>query len=245
MQVLDASGTEQSSTLVYGFGIGPQATYSPVRSTLGLVTWPEEIAVDGGGNVFATAQGMTHVQEYPASGGAPTSLGAGLTGAFGVAVDGLGNVYASDEINNRIVTIAPNGAQNVLSSKVTTPLGVAVDNVGNVYVADYGNNRVVKISAIGGVQTTITGGAWQNPLGVAVDGAGNFYTTDGYPTPARQVRKFNVSTVFRPLSARASLLPAAWRWMRPVMSTSPTPTSPASPRSPPTAAPKYCLEAAS
>lgn len=194
MQVLDASGTVQSSTLVYGFGIGPQATYSPVQSTLGLVAWPADIAVDGGGNVFATAQGVTHVLEYPAAGGAATTLGAGIAGPFGVAVDALGNIFASDYINNRVVTIAPNGAQRVLSSNVNSPYGVAVDNVGNVYVADHGDNRVVKISAIGGVQTTINGGAWQNPLGVAVDGAGNIYTTDGAPTPARQVRKFNLST---------------------------------------------------
>ena len=194
MQVLDASGTVQSSTLVYGFGIGPQITYSPVQSTLGIVPWPAEVAVDGGGNVFATAQGMTHVVEYPASGSAPTTLGAGLTGAFGLAVDGLGTVFASDYINNRVVRIAPNGAQSVLSSNLKSPYGVTVDNVGNIYVADHGNNRVVKISAIGGIQTTINGGAWQNPLGVAVDGAGNIYTTDGAPTPARQVRKFNLST---------------------------------------------------
>lgn len=194
MQLLDASGTVQSSTLVYGFGIGPQAVYSPVQSTIGIVSWPADIAVDGGGNVFATAQGMTHIEEYPASGGAATTLGAGISGPFGVAVDGLGNLYASDYINNRVVQIAPNGAQRVLSSNVKSPFGVAVDNVGNVYVADHGGNRVVEISAIGGVQTTINGGAWQNPLGVAVDGAGNIYTTDGAPTPARQVRKFNVST---------------------------------------------------
>ncbi len=65
MQLLDASGVVQSNTLVYGFGIGPQATYSPVQSTIGTVNWPAEVAVDGGGNVYATAQGVTHVEEFP------------------------------------------------------------------------------------------------------------------------------------------------------------------------------------
>ncbi|MFY9221948.1 MAG: IPT/TIG domain-containing protein [Blastocatellia bacterium] len=92
----------------------------------------------------------------------------------GVAVDGQGNIYVSDENNNRIrkintrsgmiTTIAGNGAPDFNGDKgpaivasLNKPAGLAIDLEGNIYVADRANSRVRKIDAITGNIDTIIG----------------------------------------------------------------------------------------
>lgn len=92
----------------------------------------------------------------------------------GVAVDGQGNIYVSDENNNRIrkintrsgmiTTIAGNGAPDFNGDKgpaivasLNKPAGLAIDLQGNIYVADRANSRVRKIDAITGNIDTIIG----------------------------------------------------------------------------------------
>lgn len=73
----------------------------------------------------------------------------------GVLLDPLGNLYVSDQANNRVQFFQPgqsNGttiagitdvggsAPNLLSS----PYGLGMDNQFNLYVADSGNNRIMK-----------------------------------------------------------------------------------------------------
>ena len=77
------------------------------------------------------------------------SLGGDFITPQGVAVDGAGNVYISDAVNNAVKEM-PAGCHS--SSCVTTlgggfnePIGVAVDSAGNVYVTDEGNSAVKEI----------------------------------------------------------------------------------------------------
>ena len=72
-------------------------------------------------------------------------------GAGGVAVDGAGNVYVTDNGNNgRVLKLAAGAttATELPFTGLSHPWGVAVDSAGNVYVTDSGNNgRVLKLAA--------------------------------------------------------------------------------------------------
>ena len=95
----------------------------------------------------------------------------------GVAVDGDGNVYITDDYNHRIrkvdstgtiTTIAGTGRTGndaggfggdggaAVRARLNSPSGVAVDGDGNVYIADQYNSRIRKVDSTG-VITTIAG----------------------------------------------------------------------------------------
>jgi sugar lactone lactonase YvrE len=125
-----------------------------------------------------------------------------------VAVDGLGNLYIADTINQRIrrvdtsgviTTVAGTGMSGFsgdggpgTSAQFATPYCVAADQLGTVYVADMGNSRIRRIDTTGMI-TTIAGSAASgpsgdggaatsaqlaSPYGVAVDSGGNVYVSD-------------------------------------------------------------------
>jgi sugar lactone lactonase YvrE len=110
--------------------------------------------------------------------GTQTTMGSSLSVPTGVAVDGAGNVFIADTLNNRVVKVpAGGGAQTTLGSGLNNPYGVAVDGAGDVFIADTLNNRVVEVPAGGGIQTTV-GSGLSSPYDVAVDGAGNVFIAD-------------------------------------------------------------------
>ncbi len=120
------------------------------------------------------------------------SLGTGdsqFASPYGVAVDGDGNVYTTDSVNNRVQKFTPTGAFVTAwgttgggAGQFNSPVGIAADGDGNVYVADE-NDRVQKFTAAG-VFLTQWGslgagtGQFNDPAGIAVDGDGNVYVAD-------------------------------------------------------------------
>jgi serine/threonine protein kinase, bacterial len=104
----------------------------------------------------------------------------GLDKAYGVAVDGAGNLYVADSGNNRVLKL-PMGATSQVVLPFTglaDPTGVAVDGAGNLYVADSGNKRVLKLPIEATSQVVLPFTGLSAPLDVAVDTAGNLYVTD-------------------------------------------------------------------
>ena len=112
--------------------------------------------------------------------GVQTTVGSGLNGPYGVAVDGAGDVFIADTFNNRVVEVpAGGGPQTTVGTGLSLPTGVAVDGAGDVFIADFGNNRVVEVTAGGGAQTTV-GTGLSFPRGLTVDGAGDVFIADTY-----------------------------------------------------------------
>lgn len=73
----------------------------------------------------------------------------------GIAVDGLGAIYVSDTLNNRIQKFSPDGA--FLTSfggfgsgvgELFHPMGIAVNEKGEVWVVEEGNHRIQKFSPL-------------------------------------------------------------------------------------------------
>jgi hypothetical protein len=158
------------------------------------------------------------------SGDTGLAINAELHIPFGLALDGSGNTYVADTLNNRIreissgviTTIAGTGAAGsggdggaAINAQLNHPTGVAVDGSGNLYIADEYNNRIRKIDVTGKISTVAGNGTVGSggdggsatraqlyyPTGVAVDKFGNFYIADSNNQRIRKVTGGTITTV--------------------------------------------------
>jgi large repetitive protein len=197
VELLDGSGNLLASGYVWGTGVGPQASFEPGSSitlsngTSGLINPAAGLAVDGNGNVFVADLGLgivfepgtSGVKEIAAANGAITPIftGPGYFQPSGLAVDGFGNVFVSDEFNNVVLELAAAGGYAIVKtlSGFSNPGGVAVDGSGNIFVVDTDNNEVKEFLAANGYTKVETlGSGFLDPVSVALDGNGNVFLTD-------------------------------------------------------------------
>jgi sugar lactone lactonase YvrE len=159
-------------------------------ATLSNIGRPFGVAVDGSGNLFIADTYNNRIREVVKSTGTMITIaGTGATGFGGdggpatsamlnapdaVAVDGGGNVFFSDQGNNRIrevlhwngsiVTVAGTGAAGyngdfgpATSAMLNQPNGVAVDVNGNIFISDWHNNRIREVLNATGNILTVAG----------------------------------------------------------------------------------------
>ena len=143
---------------------------------------PEDVAVDGSGNIYIADTNNHRIRKVTASTGMIST----------VAGNGTGD-YAGD-------------GGDATAASLNSPLGVAVDGSGNIYIADMHNHRIRKVTASTGVISTVAGNGdstysgdggqasaaslyW--PRGVAIDGSGNIYIADNGNS---RIRKVTAST---------------------------------------------------
>jgi hypothetical protein len=158
-------------------GTGTQGTPTPGPATSSRLHAPNQVAVDGSGNLYITdstnnviekvnTQGILSI--FAGTGTAGTSTPGGLATAsrlsapYGVGVDAAGDVYIADTGNNQIDEVNTAGVLSLVAgtglagsptpgpavdSKLIYPSAVAVGPTGNVYIADEGNNEVEEVAA--------------------------------------------------------------------------------------------------
>ncbi len=128
----------------------------------------------------------------------PTSA---LSFPGGIAVDGSGNVYVTDESENGVLkeTLLPGGgyAESLIPiGSLTSPELIAVDGSGNVYVDSSAVNEVLKDTLSAGSYTaSLIGSGLYSPAGLAVDTNGNVYIVDsGYGQVLKETPSANTYT---------------------------------------------------
>jgi sugar lactone lactonase YvrE len=165
-----------------GFCHNPTATCGDGHpATLANLYKPQQVAVDGSGNVYIADTGDNRVrvvssgtisafagngvQSFGGDGGNATSAMMDLP--VGVSVDGSGNVLIADSGNQRVRIVSGGTIQTLAgggsggdggaaqSAILAGPYTLTEDSSGNLYIADTGNNRIRKVS--GGNISTIAG----------------------------------------------------------------------------------------
>ena len=213
---VDSEGTITTVAGAANPGDGRSATEAQLN-------FPSGVAVDVAGNLYITDDSNRRVRKVDTAGVITTVAGSGeygfggdsgpatearLASPRGVAMDGAGNLFITDQFNHRIrkvdvsgviSTVAGTGTRGfsgdggpATEAHLNLPDGMATDSAGNLYIADAGNHRIRKVDS-SGVITTVAGSGdhgysgdggpataarLRNPRGVATDDAGNLYIAD-------------------------------------------------------------------
>jgi len=216
-----------ASTLAGTGGIG---TADGTNTTAGFYN-PSGVVVDLAGTIYVndgdyrirkiTPVGTNWVTTTMVDGGLGSADGLGSAAQFGalagIVVDGGGNLFVADSINNTIRLITPvstNGLVTTIAGMAPhygtndgagsaasfhSPFGVATDTASNLYIGDQSANLIRKITPDGTV-TTLVGDSFggrvdgtnthaelRQPSCLALDGGGNIYFADAGNYRVRRV----------------------------------------------------------
>jgi len=169
---------------------------------------PGAVALDTAGNIYVADSGNDRIVKLSPDGQVAATWGkctpgvppcspspgdgpAEFFGPNGIAVDGSGNVYVAESVNNRVQKLSSGGqslarwgAHGTAPGQFDSPWAVTLDAAGNIYVSDLNNNRIEKLSPSGDPLLQFGGtpgadaGEMKQPRGVAVDAQGNVYVAD-------------------------------------------------------------------
>ena len=171
--------------------------------------YPEDVYVDGSGNIYVADASNHRIQKWAPGATSGTTVAGSSSGTSGssasllntpkgVYVDGSGNIYIADALNNRIqkwvagatsgTTVAGGNGSGTGATQFNSPSDVYVDASGNIYVADQANNRVQKWASGATTGTTVAGASngssstastkLNSPYSLYVDANSNVYVGD-------------------------------------------------------------------
>ena len=215
-------------------------------ATEAQLNFPQGLALDGAGNLYIADRFNARIRRVDPSGIITTIAGTGersfggdggpateatMSSPWGLALDGMGNLYIADTSDHRIRRVDPSGVMTTVAgtgergfggdggpateAQLSVPQGVAVDPAGNLYIADWSNVRVRRVDPAGTIETVVGSGDWgfsgdggpataarlTPPTAVAVGHDGSLYVADERNRRVRQVRDGTISTIAGPRTA--------------------------------------------
>ena len=201
-------------------------------ATAAQLNIPIDVAADAAGNVFFIDQANLRIRKIATSGIISTIAGNGTMGfggdggpataaklnsPTGLNIDAAGNIYFTDQGNQRvrkintagiITTVAGTGTPGfsgdggaATAAQLNAPIDVAVNSSGELFITDQNNHRIRKVD-VNGIITTLAGtglpafsgdggpataAAVNNPYGVAIDAMGNIFIGDAFNYRVRKI----------------------------------------------------------
>lgn len=189
-------------------------------STAARFCYPSGIALDTSGNLYVSDYGNYRIRKISTAGIITTIAGSGTYGFSGdggqainanlggpsfMTFDSSGNLYFTDQNNNRIrkingagviTTVAGSGPTDyprpypsfsgdggqATTALLDNPEAIAVDAVGNLYIADALNNRIRRVTPAG-IISTIAGSGLTGRINAGYSGDGGSALTARLATP--------------------------------------------------------------
>lgn len=202
-----------------------------VSATTTPLNFPNGIAIDASGNVYIADRLNYRIRKVDPAGIITTVAGTGTPGfsgdggpataakldnALDVAFDSVGNLYISDQNNDRIRKVDTAGIITTVAgsssgysgdggpatiAQLSRPWGICFDASGNLYISDEINGRVRMVNTSGIINTIAgtgtsgfsadgvpaTASDINHPADIITDAAGNIYFADFYNNRIRKV----------------------------------------------------------
>lgn len=182
----DVSGNPIATGYLNGTGVAPQVSFAPgTETTIPGSNYngntPTAVAFDGAGNLYVGNYSGIMKGTLSSGGYSFSPVTSTIMVQYGLAVDGAGNIFVSDDTGDRLVKETPI-ASGYVESTITSgfgPMGIAADGSGNIYVVDQAGGRILKETPLNNsyVESVAISGL-SDPYGVAVDHVGNLYIVD-------------------------------------------------------------------
>jgi sugar lactone lactonase YvrE len=198
---------------------------------------PNEIVADNEGNIFVSDRSNNRIRKINTLGTISTFAGNGSAGfsgdggqatnaeiylPTGMVLDQSGNLFFSDEFNNRIRMINSIGIITTVigigtpgfsgdggqatAAEIYQPYGLTFDNSGNLYFSDTYNQRVRKVNSNGIISTIAgngiasfsgdggqaTSASIHSPFGLTIDEFDNLYIADRVNNCIRKVNTLGI-----------------------------------------------------
>ena len=109
--------------------------------------------------------------------GVVSTFASGFGNAYGIAIDGSGNLYVANQSGSTISKVTPGGTVSTFASGIPNPQGLAVDSVGNLFVCTTGGGQIVMVTPGGAVSNLVA--LPGNNQGMAFDSSGNLFVATG------------------------------------------------------------------
>lgn len=219
-------------------GDGGPATSARLSNPLDIVVAPDGTLyiadtgdnrirkIDTFGNITTAAGGGNPAPGIDALGDGAPAVNAILNAPSGLALDGAGNLFIADRVDNliRVVAagiisvVAGNGTpayagdgRAAVDASISAPTGIAVDAGGWLYIADTGNSVIRAVTATGTIMTIagrggVSGYGGDNgvatqalmnaPSDVAIAASGDAYIVDRGNLVIRAVARASTSQAF-------------------------------------------------